>query len=67
MDSGTVLSILMLAAITMLLGAVYLWRQRGTSKQVWLMLVLAIVLLANVAIWVVPSQNGTAPAQQELK
>ncbi len=67
MDSGTVLSILMLTAIAMLLGAVYLWRQRGTSKQVWLMLVLAIVLLANVAIWVVPSGNGTAPAQQELK
>jgi len=67
MDSGTVLSILMLTAIVMLLGAVYLWRQRGTSKQVWLMLVLAIVLLANVAIWVVPSVNGTAPAQQELK
>jgi NhaP-type Na+/H+ or K+/H+ antiporter len=67
MDSGTVLSILMLTAIVMLLGAVYLWRKRGTSKQVWLMLVLAIVLLANVAIWVVPSVNGTAPAQQELK
>ncbi len=67
MDSGTVLSILMLTAIVMLLGAVYLWRQRGTSKQVWLMLVLAIVLLANVAIWAVPSVNGTAPVQQELK
>ena len=67
MASGTVLSILMLAAIAMVLGAVYLWRQRGASKQVWLMLVLAIVLAANVAIWVVPSQEGTAPAQQELK
>jgi len=29
--------------------------------------VLAFVLVANVAIWVVPSQNGTAPVQQELK
>ena len=67
MDRATVLSILMLTGIALLLGAVYLWRQRGTSKQVWLMLVLAIVVLANVAIWVVPSVNGTAPAQQELK
>ena len=67
MASGTVLSILMLAAIAMVLGAVYLWRQRGTSKQVWLMLVLAVVLAANVAIWVVPSVNGTAPVRQELK
>jgi ABC-type transport system involved in multi-copper enzyme maturation permease subunit len=67
MDSGTVLSILMLASIAMLGGAIYLWRSRGISKQVWLMLVLALVLIANVAIWVVPSQNGTAPVQQELK
>ena len=67
MASGTVLSILMLAAIAMVLGAVYLWRQRGTSKQVWLMLVLAVVLAANVAIWVVPSVNGTAPVRQELR
>ena len=67
MASGTILSILMLAAIAMVLGAVVLWRQRGTSKQVWLMLVLAVVLLANVAIWVVPPQNGTAPVQHELK
>ena len=67
MASGTVLSILMLAAIAMVLGAVYLWRQRGPSKQVWLMLVLAVVLAANVAIWVVPSPDGTAPVEQELK
>ena len=66
MASGTVLSILMLAAIAMLLGAVYLWRRRGASRQVWLMLVLAVVLAANVAIWVVPSPDGTAPVRQEL-
>ena len=67
MATATVLSIMMLAAIAMVLGAFYLWRQRGTSKQVWLMLVLAVVLVANVAIWVVPSQEGTAPVQQTLK
>ena len=67
MESGTVLSILMLACIAMLLGAIMLWRRRGVSKQVWLMLVLAVVLAANVAIWVVPSQDGTAPVQQELR
>lgn len=67
MDNGTVLSILMLAAIAMVVGAVILWRRRGASKQVWLMLVLAVVLAANVAIWVVPSEGGTAPVQQQLK
>jgi uncharacterized membrane-anchored protein len=67
MASGTVLSILMLAAIAMVAGAAILWRQRGATKQVWLMLVLAIVLVANVAIWVMPSDGGIAPVQQELK
>ena len=67
MASSTPLSILMLAAIAMVLGAGLLWRRRGASKQVWLMLVLGVVLIANVAIWVVPSPDGTAPVQQELK
>ena len=67
MASGTVLSILMLACIAMVLGAVYLWWRRGASRQVWLMLVLAVVLAVNVAIWVVPSSDGTAPVRQELR
>ena len=67
MASSTTLSILMLAAIAMVLGAGLLLRRRGASKQVWLMLVLGVVLIANVAIWVVPSADGTAPVQQELK
>ncbi len=67
MALGTVLSILMLACLALLVGAVVLYRQRGLVKQVWLMAVLAVVLAFNVAIWVVPSENGTAPVQQELK
>lgn len=66
MTSGTVLSILMLACIAMLLGALALWRLRGGGRQVWLMLALAVVLAINVAIWVVPSTDGTAPVQQDL-
>lgn len=67
MNSGTLLSILVLACIAMLLGALALWRRRGGGRQVWLMLVLAAVLAVNVALWVVPSAGGTAPVQQELK
>jgi hypothetical protein len=63
----TVLSILVLAAIIMLLGAVALWRRGGSLKQVLLMLVLAAILAGNVAIWVVPDQTGKAPVGQELK
>ena len=67
MSSGTLLSILVLACIAMLLGALALWRRRGGKRQVWLMLVLAAVLAVNVAIWVIPSTDGTAPVQQDLK
>jgi uncharacterized membrane protein YqaE (UPF0057 family) len=67
MGSGTLLSVLVLACISMLLGAVGVGRRRGAGRQVWLMLVLAAVLAVNVAIWVVPSADGTAPVQQHLK
>ena len=67
MALGTVLSILMLACLALALGAFALYRRRGLVKQVWLMAVLALVLAFNVAIWVVPSDGGTAPVQQELK
>ena len=67
MSSGTLLSVLVLACIAMLLGALALWRRRGGGRQVWLMLALAAVLAINVAIWVVPSTGGTAPVQQQLK
>ena len=67
MSTGTSLSVLVLACIAMVLGALALWRRRGGGRQVWLMLALAAVLAINVAIWVVPSADGTAPAQQQLK
>lgn len=59
-----VLSILVLTAIALLAGAVYLWRQGGHERQALLMLVLAIVAAVNVAIWTVPDAEGTSPLQQ---
>ena len=67
MANSTLLSVLVLACIAMLLGALALWRRSGSGRQVWLMLLLAAVLAVNVAIWVVPSTDGTAPVQQQLK
>lgn len=63
----TVLSILMLAAIALLWGAHALWRRGGPRKQVVLMLVMAAVLAANVAIWVLPIFGTSAPVSTELK
>ncbi|MDE2436150.1 MAG: hypothetical protein KGM49_07820 [Sphingomonadales bacterium] len=64
--SDTILSILVLAAFAMVIGAVAWWR-RGMRKQAALMLVLALVIAGNVAIWVIPDRNGDAPANSEPK
>ncbi|HSQ94563.1 MAG TPA: hypothetical protein VLM18_00500 [Croceibacterium sp.] len=55
------LSLAVLLAIALIGGAVWQWRRSGPDRNVWLMLVLAAVVLANVAIWVVPDRNGVAP------
>ncbi|WP_162531628.1 hypothetical protein [Croceibacterium mercuriale] len=49
-----VLSLTMLAAIALVIGAAWLRRRGGATRQMWLMLVLAGVMLANVAIWSLP-------------
>lgn len=61
---GMVLSLVMLAAIVLIGGAVFLWRRGGASKQVWLMLVLAVVMIANVLIWTIPYSTGEAPVER---
>lgn len=57
----TVLSVVALAAIALMAGALYLWRRGGATKQVWLMLLLAAVMIVNVLIWTVPAGDGAAP------
>lgn len=60
----TALSIIMLAAIALLVGAVFLWRRGGSRQQVLLMALLAAIMLANLAIWIVPDDEGDAPLDQ---
>ena len=57
----TVLSIVVLVAVALVGGAIYLWRRDGPHKQVWLMLVLAAIMIVNVLIWTLPGSGGTAP------
>lgn len=56
----TVLSLLVLTAIALVGGAIFLWRSRGWGKQVALMLVLAAVMAINVAIWALPDESGNS-------
>ena len=57
----TILSVVVLVAIALVGGAIFLWRRDGLKKQVWLMLVLAVVMIVNVLIWTLPNKDGTAP------
>lgn len=57
--SDLILSVLMLAGVALLGGAVVTWRRgdtaRGDRRRAVLMVVAAIVMFANVAIWVIPT------------
>lgn len=55
-----VLSLMMIAIVALAAGAVFLYR-RGDTKRASLMAILAFVMLANVAIWTVPTASGDAP------
>ena len=59
------LSLMMLAAIALIGGALVLWR-RGERKRPALMALLVVVLLVNVAIWTVPDASGEAPLAQSV-
>ena len=56
-----VVSLVVLAAVALLGGAVVLLR-KGNRKQAVLMAVLAAVMLGNVAIWLVPTDDGKSLA-----
>ena len=59
-----VLSIVMLAALALVAGAVVLWRRTRQVKQPALMVLLAVIAVLNVLIWTIPTQTGEAPIEQ---
>jgi hypothetical protein len=65
MSVATVLSIVMFAAIALVLGAIALWRRGAPRLQIALMLLLAAIMAGNVAIWVIPAKDGTSLVQAE--
>lgn len=53
--SATILSLLMLAGLALAGGGVWLLvKKPDNRKQAWLMILAAVVMFANVAIWAVP-------------
>lgn len=59
-----VLSIVMLAAGLLVVGAYFLWRRTGEIKNPALMVVLALIAIGNVLIWTIPNADGTSPLDQ---
>ena len=59
-----VLAIVMLAAFALVAGAFVLWRRTGEVKNPALMVLLAVIALANVLIWTIPGAGGEAPIAQ---
>lgn len=57
-----ILSILMLGGLGLIAGA-WLLTRRGERKKALLMLVAALVMFANVALLVVPLEDGRTPAE----
>ncbi len=53
------LSLTMLAALALIAGAIVLWVKRGERRKALLMIVAALVALANVAIWSLPAPAPT--------
>ncbi len=59
-----VLSIVMLAAFALVAGAFILWRRTGEVRNPALMVLLAVIAVANVLIWTLPTATGEAPIEQ---
>jgi len=51
---STILSLLMLAGIALSAGGIYLIGKKRDPKRGWLMIVAAVVVFGNVAIWAMP-------------
>jgi hypothetical protein len=60
-----ILSLVTLTAFALVGGAIVLWRRNGPGRQVWLMLLLVLVMIANVLVWALPvpeQATGSEPA-----
>ncbi len=53
--SDTIMSLLMLAGVALTGGAVYIFRT-GDRRRGLLMFVAALVMFANVVIWLIPTE-----------
>lgn len=63
----TILSIVVLVAVALVAGAIVLYRRGIRGKQISLMVLLAVIMIANVLIWTVPDATGVTPVEQAAR
>jgi hypothetical protein len=56
--TNIILSAATFTAIILLYGAFRLWRRDGSRLQAVLMIIAAVIIAGNIAIWTVPDRNG---------
>jgi uncharacterized membrane protein len=62
--ANLILSIATFGALLLLFGAWKLWRRDGAVQKMWLMIAAALVIFVNIAIWVVPDEQGKSLATE---
>jgi nitrogen fixation-related uncharacterized protein len=60
-DAIAMLSVVVLSALALVAGAVFLWRRGEARKQAMLMLVLAVVMIVNALIWSLRKKQRHGP------
>ena len=60
-NADMVLSLVILVAMILVIGAIFLYRKTGELKQPLLMVLLALIAVINVLIWTVPTSDGSRP------
>jgi hypothetical protein len=58
--TNIILSAATFTIILLLYGAFRIWRRDGMGKQPALMIFVAVIMMANVAIWTIPDGNGNS-------
>ncbi len=59
-----ILTLAAFSAFALIWGAFRIKKRDGASQKFWLMLVVAAIILGNIAIWVVPNEKGRSLAAE---
>jgi hypothetical protein len=65
--AGLIPSLIMLSALALGIGAYAGWRRGMPLGKLALMVVAALVMLVNLAIWTIPNERGESLVNQQVE